>query len=92
MPWRNDMVPRRNDQAIWREDGDEVFICAPDGETMHTVSHVGADVWRACDGRRCVTEIVQLLLERYEVDENTANIDLQQYLDDLEQRQLIFRD
>ena len=87
--WRLDSIPKRNDEAVWREVDDELFICSPNGETMHTLRDVAADIWRACDGQNSVGDIVQLLVEAYEVDPETLRADLAACLADLSNRDLL---
>jgi hypothetical protein len=87
--WGPQAVPRRNDEAVWREVEDEIFVCSPDGETMHTLREVAADIWRACDGTNSVTDINALLLEAYEVEPDVLSADLEACLGDLAARDLL---
>ncbi|MHB8078486.1 MAG: PqqD family protein [Candidatus Krumholzibacteriia bacterium] len=82
-------VPRRNEEAVWREVEDEIFVCSPDGETMHTLREVAADIWRACDGANSVADIHALLLEAYEVEPAVLRADLEACLGDLATRDLL---
>jgi hypothetical protein len=87
--WRMEAIPKRRNEAVWREVDDEIFVCSPDGETMHTLRDVAADIWRACDGQNSVGDIVQLLVEAYEVDPETLRADLAACLTDLGSRDLL---
>lgn len=87
--WGPQVVPRRNGEAVWREVEDEIFVCSPDGETMHTLRDVAADIWRACDGENSVSDIHDLLLEAYEVEPGVLSADLKACLGDLAARDLL---
>ena len=101
-----DRIPRRNDELVWRSgrqgagegsetarsDEDEVYICSADGETLFTLADVAADIWHACDGRRDVAAIVDLLLESYEVARDELEGDVAAFLADLEARGLLLFD
>ena len=91
MTWELDAVPARVDKAAWREVGEEIWVFAADGETVHTLNSVAADVWRACDGQNTVGDIAELILLGYEVDRQTAITDLVECLGALEDQGLIVR-
>jgi hypothetical protein len=82
-------VPKRNEALISHEVEDEVYICSTSGETMHILTDVAADVWRACDGVQTVADIEELLLAAYDVDRERLAVDLKEYLADLEAKKLI---
>ncbi len=88
--WQPGAVPRRNEDAVWREVDDEVFVCSPEGDLMFTLRDVSADIWRAIDGTNTVTEIRDLLLAAYEVDSETVTRDLAECLEYLASKRLIF--
>lgn len=87
--WSLEAIPKRNEKAVWREAEDELFICTPDGETLVSVSHVGADIWRSCDGKKTLGEIVGLLLAHYDVAQTTLEADLEEYLENLASHNLL---
>ena len=90
MTWEDAAVPARADQIAWREVGDEVYVFATEGDAVHTLSAVAADIWRACDGRNRVCDIADLIVQAYDVDRQTAVADLVDCLAALEQKGLIY--
>ena len=74
--------------------GDIVIV--PVGETaleyngMITVTRTGAEIWKAletgCDSR---DELVRLLLDRFDVDRETAAADVDDFLDQLRKANLL---
>jgi hypothetical protein len=89
--WEFEAIPARAGKVAWREVDDEIYVFAADGETVHTLSAVAADIWRACDGSSRVEEIVERILQAYDVDRATATADLIECLDSLERKGLIVR-
>jgi monomeric isocitrate dehydrogenase len=82
--------PKWNQELVWREAEGEVFVCSADGQTLFTLDAVGADIWRACDGKHTIDQITSWLLESYEVDRITIEKDLRACLENLLDRELIF--
>jgi hypothetical protein len=68
---KNSPIPRRNEEIIAREVEREIYLCSPEGDQMHMLTDVAADLWRACDGQRSLGEITEWLLSRYDVDRAT---------------------
>ena len=84
MPARQN--PRRGDD-VQTED-------LPDGSTLlfrpanlmtYPISSSASLVWRACDGRHSMDEIVDQIETEYEVDRETVKKDVNRLLDDLAQ-------
>ena len=67
--------------------GDTVIV--PVGETalsyngMITTTPTGAAIWKALETDCDKESIVQMLLERFDVDYNTASADTEEFLDNL---------
>ena len=68
--------------------GDYVII--PTGKTvlkfngLITVNEVGASLWKMLQEEATMDELVQGILEEYDVDEATAREDIQEFLDTLD--------
>ena len=68
--------------------GDNIII--PVGETalkyngMLTVTETGADIWEAMEKESSIEEITQMILEKYEVEKETAEKDVRDFLEGLE--------
>jgi hypothetical protein len=82
-------IPQWNPDIITREVEQEIYLCSPDGDQMHLLADVAADLWRACDGKHSVAEIMDMLLARYAVDRATLRRDLQSCLHDMQNKKLI---
>lgn len=86
-----DDVPLPREDILMREEEDEFAILfRPEFGTIKRLNAVGTQVWKSCDGKRSVAEIVDHLLEVFEnVDRETLEKDTVQFLNTLEEMDLI---
>ena len=93
-------MPRRHPDVAWRNWDGEVVILTPSGHdpdappeqrdgAEHDLNPVASRVWELCDGARSVAEIARVLVEEFEVDEETAGRDAAEFLASLWQRKLV---
>jgi hypothetical protein len=75
------LVP--NEACPVREVGEGLVIMAPAGTATHSLDGVGAFIWRHCDGRRRVVEVVEALVAEYEVDRAQAAADVRSFVEQL---------
>lgn len=81
----------RNSGLVWSDlEGDTVVLDAEAG-TYYTLNEVAASVWKKIDGKNCVGDIVELLLEEYDVDRPTLEKDLESLVADLKDKGLVKR-
>lgn len=65
------------------------YVIVPTGQTalefngLITVNEIGAFIWKKLDQDITEDELVQAILEEYEVDEETARNDMEEFLDKL---------
>lgn len=65
------------------------YVIVPTGQTalefngLITVNEIGAFIWKKLDQDITEDELVQAILEEYEVDEETARNDVKEFLDKL---------
>ncbi len=77
----------QNDFVLREIAGDYVII--PTGKTvlsfngLITVNEVGADLWKMLQSEVTFDDLVQGILDIYDVDETTAREDIQEFLDTL---------
>lgn len=87
---------RRNPDALWRiehpgADGDGPAALIHLDTDIVTINGVGLDVWRLCDGAT-LDEIVDRLVDEYDVDRQTLAEDVASFLGELEERRVLLRD
>jgi len=69
-------------------DGEVVMLSIQRGEYFG-LDKIGSRIWELIENPRSIEEIKAILLEEYEVDEETCLIDLIEFLEDLQNKGLI---
>lgn len=78
----------RSSSALWRGFGDELAILSPDAGALATLNVVGARIWELADGRT-FAELVETLLNEFDVDRNILERDVRTFLSALAVRGLL---
>ena len=82
-------VVTRNEECPVREIGQGLVIVAPRGEVTHSLEEIGAFIWKRIDGQKTLKAILEDLLAEYNVAEDTASRDLQSFVNDLLEAELL---
>jgi len=84
-------IYRRKKGVVHRKILDEyILVDTREGEVL-TLNEVGGEIWDLIDGRRSVAEIIRMLVEQYEVSEEDAEGDVEEFLTQLLEAGLIER-
>ena len=90
-------VYKKSDSIVFRKIGDE-FILVPirqdvgDLESIYTLNETGARIWEMIDGKTKVSEIMERLVEEFEVLPEETEKDLIEHLGQLEKIEAIIQD
>ena len=69
---------------------EEIILMSIKADSYFGIDPVGSQVWEILSKQPLTTnEIVQLMMEDYEVDEETCRVDVQAFIDDMYARKLI---
>ena len=79
-----DKRPAPNPDNAWRVIGGELFVVVPGNRLQCTANGVGTRIWELADGSRTLNDIVDCLLDEYDVDRPTCETDLRSFMDSLE--------
>jgi methyltransferase-like protein len=82
-------IPRSNPDFTVRDVGEEIIFISAKGDMLHTLDSVGAFIWRNIDGKRSLKDILEILLESYDVVVATAEQDILRFFDELEQKNIV---
>ena len=82
-------TPTRNDENAVRQIEDVVFVMNPDTSELHSFNDVGHRVWDLVDGSRTVATIVAAIADEYEVDRQTAENDVLEFLQKLQDKDVV---
>ena len=69
---------------------EEIILMSIKADSYFGIDPVGSQVWEILSKKPSTTnEIVQIMMEDYEVDEETCRTDVQAFIDDIYARKLI---
>jgi methyltransferase-like protein len=75
--------------VVARYEGDELVLGLPEIGQVKVLNEAGAFIWAQVDGKRSTQQIIQAVVEEYEVGQKTAEADGLNFLNELLQRGLI---
>jgi len=81
-------IVRKEDVLASEMDGELVMMSVTQGKYF-SIGQSGVAIWRLLDQERTVTEIIQLLIEQYEVDEETCRKEVTRFVELLIQKELV---
>jgi coenzyme PQQ biosynthesis protein PqqD len=73
----------RDENVAWRIIGDEAVLLSAEDSSVHSLDAVGTRIWELCDGEKTVSEIVDQVVSEFEVDRETAEKDVVEFIDEL---------
>jgi len=85
----DDVCYTHHPDVRWRELGPRVVVLHQRRGTYYTLNELGAFLWKSVNGRTRLGLILEKIVERYEVDPDTARSDLLETLQDLVREGLI---
>jgi hypothetical protein len=85
-------VLRLSPDLIWRVVEDGAVLVTPADGRITVLNGVGTHIWQLIDGRRTASDILDSLVQTYQVDEQQAYQDLDQFVADLSERRLLILD
>ena len=89
LAWRDEEEARREVLATLEGGGDVVdegTLILVDSGQVFELNLLGADIWKLCDGERTVGEVVDDLLNRYDVERDELEKDVRAFLSQMEER------
>ncbi|MGC9489956.1 MAG: PqqD family protein [Thermovirgaceae bacterium] len=81
----------RNSGLVWSDLEEDTVLLDADAGTYYTLNEVAASVWEKIDGKRTIGDIVELMLEEYDVERATLERDMEDLVADLEDKGLVER-
>ncbi len=62
---------------------DQLVIVLADSGQVTILNELGTHIWQICDGKHNIGQIVQDIVDEYEVDQPTAEQDVLEFLDQM---------
>jgi hypothetical protein len=82
-------MPKRREEVIVKELGDEALLFAPDGKAVHVLNQSAYLIWTLCDGAHSIPAIATVMAEHYDVDRASIVADITQTLASLQDKDLV---
>jgi coenzyme PQQ biosynthesis protein PqqD len=82
-------IPNKSPDLIWREMEDGTVIISPEGGQVRVLNDVGTLVWRLIDGQKTVHVICNQVSQEYEISAADAVNDVENFLQELDQRDIL---
>ncbi len=88
-------IPSHSPSVVTRKTGNE-YVLVPvanniaDMDSVYTLNETGAFIWDQIDGKRTVAEIVELLLQEYEIDFESAKGDVFEFIKNMKSYLIIY--
>jgi hypothetical protein len=79
----------RKNGVSWRELDGQIIVLDLESSKYVTVNGAGAVIWERLVAGASVDELVEELVESFDIDDATARSDTEAFLDDLRQRNLL---
>jgi len=83
------LVLGKSEDAAYRIYDGNATIVLPSMARVSVLNELGSAVWEAIDGRRTIGEIVDQILEEYDVTRETAEADLYAFVDSLREHGMV---
>jgi hypothetical protein len=74
------MVLRRNPNAAFRVYDGQATVVLPDRAMVHVLNELGSSVWEAIDGTRSVGQIIESVVDEYDVEPGRAHTEVLEFL------------
>ena len=81
--------PRPLDTLEGKDLVDEYMFYDANGEQVHVLNGIAREIYLLCDGEHSVADLVKDIVDRYEVDEETARQDVDDLLKKLIELELL---
>jgi len=82
-------VMTQNESCPVREVGSGVVIMAPEGEMTHSLDDIGVFIWTRFDGQNSLQDILDAILTEYDVQKDQATQDLEDFVSQLQEADLL---
>ena len=82
-------VPVQNPDVAWRMVDEECIIIVPETSQATVLNPVGARIWELADGSRAMGQILEQLVNDYDVEPQVAEDDAREFLEHLVKRGLV---
>jgi hypothetical protein len=76
-------LPCRSERIAHRVVEGEALVMVVDRKQLHRLNEVGSRVFELCDGQTTVDAIVEVIVDEFTVDAETARADVERFISEL---------
>ena len=81
---------KRKEQIAWKDLGDHVIILdSGESKMVHHLEEVSSQIWKLIDGTKSKETILNIILENYEVSQETLSNDFDEFIETLRENSLL---
>jgi hypothetical protein len=80
---------KRNDKVAWRVLEDKCILLHLNSGIYYTLNEAGKFLWESFDGKKQLMEIHGEMMDRYDVERETARSDILEIVEDLMKEDLV---
>jgi len=82
-----DKVLARDENVAWRVIDGEAIILSAEDSSVHSLDEVGTRIWEMADGKKTIKEIIEALLEEYDVEFDQLKQDVIDFVNELKSKE-----
>ena len=81
-------VPSRSPSVVTRKTGNE-YVLVPvtnniaDMTSVYTLNETGTFIWELIDGKKSVEDLIKAVIDKYDIDKETATRDVFSFIDNM---------
>ena len=79
----------RSNEVVWRMLDGEAVMMSEDGSQIHNLNKVASVIWELADEKTTVKQIIEKICEGFDVEWNTAQEDVLEFIQKLVDQQLL---
>ena len=84
-----DIVLKRNPDAAYRIYDGQATIVLPSHASVHVLNPIGSFVWESFDGRTTLAQILDRVVDEYDIGREAAEADLMQFVGALREQGMV---
>jgi hypothetical protein len=81
-------IVTRNKDVAWRIIEGEAILISAEDSMLHSLDEVGTRIWELADGSNTIKDIAQRIFDEYEIDLETAQNDVVEFVANLASEKL----
>ena len=83
------LIPLKNSSIQYQMIDHQAVLVMPDEGKVKVLNHVGAFIWDKIDGILSLSDLIELISTTFEIQPEQAAIDLNEFLQELKQKNMI---